>query len=228
MRGPIMLLKDSWSIFTQNPKLFLGIYFIPATLVILLEMVGIYTKYPGPPTGLEVLLMLIVMSTIFAVFVLAGVAMIKAVSDPTGVTIQEAYDFAQPFFFQYIWVSLLSTVIIGLGFLLIIVPGIIFTFWFAFSYYVLVFENKKGIAALKKSKEYVKGHWWAVCGRYLFLIFIALLFSIVVAILAATLGNAFGEIAAVVISIILSAIIAPIAVGYSYFMYIDLKKITSS
>lgn len=51
------------------------------------------------------------------------------------------------------------------GFLLLIIPGIIFSIWYAFSYYEVVLGDVRGLEALKKSKELVKGRFWAVLWR---------------------------------------------------------------
>jgi hypothetical protein len=63
---------------------------------------------------------------------------------------------------HYLWhfcsVSILLTTILMLGFSFFIIPGIIFSVWFAFSLFVLFDENKKGISALLISREYTRGY----------------------------------------------------------------------
>ena len=44
-----------------------------------------------------------------------------------------------------------------LGFLLLIIPGIYFTFWYMLSHQVTVIERLSGFAAMKRSKQLVKG-----------------------------------------------------------------------
>ncbi len=51
------------------------------------------------------------------------------------------------------------------GFILLIIPGIICAVWFVFSSFVFVNENISGTDALRQSKKYVVGRWWAVFGR---------------------------------------------------------------
>ena len=70
---------------------------------------------------------------------------------------------------SYMWVSFLFTFIVGGGFLLFFVPGLIFLVWFLFSQFVLVAEDEKGMAAILKSKEYVRGNWFGVFIRLLLL-----------------------------------------------------------
>lgn len=74
-------------------------------------------------------------------------------------------------------VSILSGLAIFGGSLLLIIPGIIFSVWFAFSVYPVLLENKRPIEAMKQSKWLVKGRWGAVLWR---LIAPAIIFGIVI------------------------------------------------
>jgi hypothetical protein len=51
--------------------------------------------------------------------------------------------------------SILMTVIIMLGFLLFIIPGIYFTIWYGLGQHVVVLEGQSGMAALRRSKALV-------------------------------------------------------------------------
>jgi len=69
------------------------------------------------------------------------------------------------------WVFLLSGFIITGGYLLLIIPGVIFTVWFFLAQFIMSAENVRGMEALLKSREYVRGHWLDVALR-LFLIWV--------------------------------------------------------
>ena len=56
-----------------------------------------------------------------------------------------------------------ALIILGLTFLLII-PGIIWAFYYAFSLYAVALRNVNGRSALAYSKGLVQGQWWRVCG----------------------------------------------------------------
>lgn len=68
---------------------------------------------------------------------------------------------------SFSWVSVLSCLTITGGYLLAVVPGVIFTVWFAFASFVLVREKVTGTDALLKSREYVRGFGWGVALRLL-------------------------------------------------------------
>ena len=92
-------------------------------------------------------------------------------------TIKECYEGKKPKALQVsssnstklIWPMFVVSIIAGLiifgGMLLLIIPGIIFSVWYAFSVYTVIFDNKKNMAALTASKDLVTGKWWGVLWR---------------------------------------------------------------
>ena len=66
---------------------------------------------------------------------------------------------------KFTLLSLLSILIISLGFLLLVIPGIILGVWFFAASYILVTQNAGVIESLKASKALVAGHFWKVLGR---------------------------------------------------------------
>ncbi|MSU54403.1 MAG: hypothetical protein EXS48_00995 [Candidatus Staskawiczbacteria bacterium] len=107
------------------------------------------------------------------------------------------------------WVILLSGIICIVGFILLIIPGIILYIWFSFALYVFVFEDAKGMQALYKSKDLVKGYWWPVFGRLFLFGFLTAFISSVPVI--GDLVNIFFMI--------------PLGVIYAYFIYENLKTV---
>lgn len=79
----------------------------------------------------------------------------------------------------YVWVMLLQGLAVAGGFFLFIIPGIIFSILLGQAIYAYVFEGKKGMDALVASWFYIRGNWWGVFGRILFLGIIFFLASIV-------------------------------------------------
>ena len=110
---------------------------------------------------------------------------------------------------SYYWVVFLHAVIVFVGFILFVIPGIIFSVWFCLSQYALVFEGKKGMQALSRSRQLVKGYWWQVVGRLLLLVLIAMVVSSI-----SKLGF-----------LINSLFTVPFAIIYIYAIYEDLKRV---
>jgi len=57
-----------------------------------------------------------------------------------------------------IWTTILMSLIIGFGFVFLIIPGIIFSFWYLLAQQVTVLEDVSGGAALSRSKALMKGN----------------------------------------------------------------------
>ena len=63
---------------------------------------------------------------------------------------------------------------------MIVIPAIIFSVFLSLSTYTYLFEGDKGIEALIKSWHYVKGYWWPVCWRFIFMMIVLLLVNFLV------------------------------------------------
>jgi len=222
MRGPIQLLKDSCTLFIDNIGIFIGIGIIPMAISFaggfLSGISGSEAEVNFTPTYLIVMFIGSVAS------ILMWIAITKAVSSPTSITVTEAYIFAKNHFFSYLWVNILMSLVIMLGFILLIIPGFIFALWYAFATYTVLFEGKKGIGALKRSKELVKGQFAAIVGRFLFLMLISIVVIVpLVLIMSATVESQSQILSNMAISV-LNLAIYPIMTAYMYYIYFDLRK----
>jgi len=80
--------------------------------------------------------------------------------------------------FQNIWnvviANILVGVIVGIGFALLIVPGIIFACRLAFVSYLVMDQKMEAIEAVKKSWEMTRGYSWTIFGMAIMSFFMAL------------------------------------------------------
>lgn len=224
------LFLNSWDIYKKDFKKFLviaviffGITSLP-TIFIGLEIPEVEVQSASTstfiPTGAEpfftvpwYLFFLIILATMF-IGILGSASLISAVKEVPkdwGVkgALKEGWSKYWPFFL----VSLLTGLIIGLGFLFLIVPGIIFAVWFAFSTYVVICEDKRGFKALSRSRELIKGHWWSVAKRVFVIMIITFPLSV-----GAQFIPYFGQFAFIIL-------FPPFSVIYSYLIYQNLKEI---
>ncbi|MEW6585400.1 MAG: hypothetical protein AB1442_07275 [Nitrospirota bacterium] len=109
---------------------------------------------------------------------------------------------------SFIWLFTLWSFIVGGGFLLLIIPGIIFSVWFAFSQFILAEEDVRGMNALLKSKEYVRGLWFDIFLR----LFVVWLISAVIGMVP-------------LIGFILSILLMPFMMIFVYLIYLDMKDL---
>ncbi|MCK0190855.1 DUF975 family protein [Arenibacter sp. F20364] len=84
--------------------------------------------------------------------------------------ISEMFDGFKKNYINIILANLLTFAIIGLGFVLLIVPGIILACRLAFVSYLVMDKNMEPVAAIEKSWEMTKGHGWQIFGMGLLVI----------------------------------------------------------
>lgn len=94
------------------------------------------------------------------------------------------------------------------GFLLFFIPGVIFTVWFFFGQFVFIEDDERGMRALLKSREFVKGYGFDVFVRLLVIWLVSAVLGIVP-----------------LIGPILSFLFVPFVMIYSYLIYQDLKTL---
>lgn len=112
---------------------------------------------------------------------------------------------------KYLGVSIISGMVVFLGLVFFVIPGIVFGIWFSFSLYLMIDKKTSVIDSLEQSKALVSGFFWSVLGRYI--VFGILAFAIV-------LFLSFIPF----IGSLLSAFFAPFYTLLGYLLYEDLKK----
>lgn len=127
-----------------------------------------------------------------------------AVDESLGIlgALQQGWEKLWPFIWLY---SLAGFFLFG-GFLLFIIPGFIFLIWFAFGQFIVAEGEASGMAALQKSREYVRGRWGDVFGR----LFVVWLVSVGVG-MVPCIGS------------ILSLLFMPFMILFTFLLYKDLK-----
>lgn len=77
------------------------------------------------------------------------------------------------------WILLLAGSIVMTGFLLFMVPGIIFSISLVFALYPLYEDDLRGMDAVLASYRYVKGRWWNTLGKLLLIWLIAIVLDLI-------------------------------------------------
>lgn len=119
--------------------------------------------------------------------------------------------------------SILYGIIVGIGFLILIIPGIYLVVRFLFVPEAIVLERTGIWGAFSRSSQLVKGSWWRVFG-------IALLVFIITAVLSGVLGAVAGallvsghRVAGEVVSAIVTILVEPFEFGALILLYYDLR-----
>lgn len=150
-----------------------------------------------------------------------SIAPMLAVSDERMTSIKSAIQASKGKVLVYFLTNLLMTILVAVGLILLVIPGIYLAVAFSVSLWVAVFEQTSAPDALRRSKELVQGRWWAVFGRLF-------AFTLVVWIFAGVPGAIFeainAEILSVIYYVIFGILITPFATAYGYVLYKSLKN----
>ena len=130
----------------------------------------------------------------------------------------DAYRFAFSRLGSILWVTFLSSLAIFGGALLLLVPGLFLLVRFLVAMPVLIVEDVRGRAALRRSWRLVKGDGWIVFGLYI-------LTAIIAGVLALLLTLPFREswLTAGVAGGIASALATPYVTVVIVYVYLDLR-----
>jgi hypothetical protein len=125
---------------------------------------------------------------------------------------------------SFCFTLLLSGLIIFVGFLLFIIPGVILFVRFYFVPFVASLEGIYYRSALRKSSEYVKGLWWKVFARILILVVLLFVVSVIFYIILFILGK-ISPIIPSLLSIILNYAIHVFSLVYTFTLYNQIKNV---
>jgi hypothetical protein len=210
------LFSRSWAIYKRRIGVLILLYILSALLSAL--SIGIFMGGGLLLSTLlgrsrEALIVLGGMSGFLAAMITLSwtlAAVICAVADDQ-LGIKDALGRGWEKVWAFLWFFSTSGFILTGGFLLFVIPGILFLVWFAFSQFIVASEDERGLAALLKSKEYVRGHGFEVFVR-LFLIWI----------ICAVLGTI------PVVGPIFAIFFMPFMMIYLFLIYEDLKELKGS
>jgi hypothetical protein len=134
-------------------------------------------------------------------------------------TVGQLINAAKPVIGQLILVGIVAGIGILIGFVLIIIPGLILiTIWSVFAP-VIVLERPGGLKPLGRSRELVQGNGWRVFGVIVVLVIgVAIVSGIIEAI-----GDSGGTAVGVVVRVIVQIFTAPISALAASVLYFELR-----
>jgi len=204
------LFRESWALFQRRCSTLIALFLLAlvAAAVPLALSAGLAVLVAGAAGGTAFVLLL-------GLGAVAGLAcglwcyggFLAAVVDDT-LDLKGALARGKEMILPLAWISFLTGLIIGGGYLLLIIPGLIFTVWFFSAQLLLPAEGVRGMDALLKSREYLRGQWLNVALRLL-LIWAA----------SAVVG------AIPFIGPLVAVIFFPFVVIFHYLIYRDLRAI---
>ena len=157
----------------------------------------------------------VIISAVLQAAILRGAAQ-ATIGDP--VDIGSSYRWGFRRLGSVLLVALLVGITVGVGFLLLVIPGIIFLVFFSVSVPALVIENRRGTEAMKRSWHLVSGSFWHALGV---IVVAAIITGLVSGIIGAIGGSAW--FLHWIFTAIAQIITAPFAALVSVLLYLDLR-----
>lgn len=130
---------------------------------------------------------------------------------------------ATPVLGQLILVGIVAGIGVVIGFVLIIVPGLILITIWSVAAPVVVLERPQGLGALGRSRELVRGNGWQVFG-------VILLLDIIVAIVAGGIelgAESAGTGVGIVVRVVIGVLTAPLSALAASVLYFDLRALAA-
>jgi hypothetical protein len=153
------VIGEAWQMYKTFARHLLAIAFVIYLIAAIISAILGLLGRPG--------LYLALLVSILALFLLQA-TLVKAVQDVrdgrADLSIRETVNQATPYLPRVIGAGILAAIAIGIGFVLIIVPGLILITLWAVFVPVIVIEGSGAIASFGRSRQLVRGHAWHVFG----------------------------------------------------------------
>jgi hypothetical protein len=160
------ILGEAWRLYTK----FFARFFLVAAIVfgIINLLNALLGRAIGSSSGVVLLVALITtVVSLIGTFWVQG-ALVYAVEDVRDgridSSIRELYERVRPYLGTLILAGILAGIGIAIGFVLLIVPGLILLTWWCLIVPVIVLEGKRVGESFGRSRELVRGHAWTVFG----------------------------------------------------------------
>ncbi len=146
----------------------------------------------------------------------------------------ECYKQAWKYVFKYFLVSVIFSLFLTGGFILLVIPGIYLGIALGFAPLIIIAEEGKVTvwSSFKRSRFYVKNYWWPVFGRFVFLALVVLGFGILLGIiiylplsLIALASKSLAEPLQRIGGSLVDIVLTPFSFSYWILLYGYIKKI---
>jgi hypothetical protein len=118
---------------------------------------------------------------------------------------------------QLILVGIIAAIGVVIGFFLLIIPGLfLITIWFVIAPVVVLERPGGALAALRRSRELVRGNGWQVFGVIFVLYIVVGVVSFIIEVVADSAGSGAGIVVRVIVGV-LTAPLASLAAAVLYF-----------
>jgi hypothetical protein len=210
------VISQAWDVYKRHWQHLFSIAFIVYAIVALVSLLLVLVL-----TWFGAILAAII--SLVATFWVQG-ALIKAVEDVqdgrADFSIGETFQKVRPYLGSIIVAGLLAGLGIGLGLILLIVPGLILLTWWSMVIPVVVLEGRRAGESFGRSRDLVRGYAWNVFGVIVLTILILIGFRIVIGIVLFPLAD---WIETFVTEIVVGTVATPFAIVAWTLLYFRLR-----
>ncbi|MCA9391073.1 MAG: hypothetical protein KC582_02360 [Candidatus Magasanikbacteria bacterium] len=232
------LIRTSWDQFRNDWRFNLegAVRFLIANIIAALPGAFIVkTATDFTPTNTVIFLLFTIASSVLLIHTSYSFthALLRKAADQKVTALDNAIGWK--YFWPAIWVGIIQGFAILGATILLIIPGIWLAGRLAFANVVLLDEDKRGVEALKRSSELVKGRWWAAFWRSLasglvfgiLMVLVTLILGAFIGLLVGGLGQAseastssFGQM----LSAVVQSFFIPLFLIFTVRLYKNLKE----
>jgi hypothetical protein len=207
------VISETFSIYTSHAGVLLG------GAVVIFGIIGIINGFLYDEGGFIFTLIIQILNLIgTAIFTGMVVKVVQAERQGQVTSVGEMFESVTGVLGTLVGNSILKGIAVGIGLILLIVPGIFLATIWAVTAPAIVVERVGVIDAFSRSWELVQGNFWPVLGAYV----LGFLIVIGVSIVASAIGVAIGLAGLIILIIIAGIITAPVLALISAILFFDL------
>jgi hypothetical protein len=227
-RTPGEIWSEAFRIYRENAA---QLWVIVAVVVVPLSFVSaVVVRLFGDPRdrsfGVSIVALLIAAAIGVIIWAILQAAMLRGAAQATigdPVDVEASYRWGLARFGSVLLVALLVGIVVGVGFLLLIIPGFIFLVFLSVSEPALIVENRRGTEAMSRSWNLVRGHFWHAL---VVILVAALITGVIQGILSAIGGDNW--FVAWIFTAIAQIITAPFTALVTVLLYLDVRARTEA
>lgn len=138
------------------------------------------------------------------------------------------FAFARHRLLSLLWVGTIATVMVVIGVILLIIPGIYLFVATSLAVPVLMLEGQRGMGAISRSMNLVSGRWWSTFGRLLvglimYIVAVFVIGAIAGGIAHSTTNVTLFEVIQGLVGALITIVLAPFIAALINVIYIDLR-----
>jgi hypothetical protein len=207
------VISETFSTYGRHAGVLLG------SAVVIFGVIGIINAFLYDEGGILFNLIIQILNLLgSAIYTGMVVKVVQAERQGTSTSVGEMFESVTHVLGALIGNSILKAIAVGIGFLLLIIPGVFLATIWAVTSPAIVVERVGAIDAFSRSWELVRDHFWPVLGALV----LGLLIVFGISLVAGAIGVALGLVGVLILVTLGSILAAPVLALISAIIFFDL------